>query len=99
MWMGLKHYQEKRGKIMINLIVVDSTFINRNHRLFKFGFYYATTDVRIEKETLVYPLMSFISELGGSLGLFVGFSLLTVWDAIIFMYQIIKHKLSKVYNV
>ena len=32
------------------------------------------------KESLVYPTMSFISELGGSLGLFVGFSILTIWD-------------------
>ena len=35
-----------------------------------------------QKETLVYPVISFVSELGGSLGLFVGFSFLTIWDYI-----------------
>ena len=40
----------------------------------------ASTDLRIEKEEYVYPALSFIGELGGSLGLFVGFSFLTVFD-------------------
>ena len=48
--------------------------------LFYFGFTYASTELKIEKQVLVYPLVSFISELGGSLGLFVGFSFLAIWD-------------------
>ena len=32
---------------------------------------------------VVYPAISLLSELGGALGLFVGFSLLMVWDAIV----------------
>ena len=40
----------------------------------------ASTELRIEKEAYVYPLISFIGELGGSLGLFVGFSFLTIFD-------------------
>ena len=31
-------------------------------------------------EVLLYPGTSFVSELGGSLGLFVGFSFWMVWD-------------------
>ena len=31
-------------------------------------------------EVLLYPLTSFVSELGGSLGLFVGFSFWMFWD-------------------
>ena len=41
---------------------------------------FPSTNVKKLKESLVYPTMSFISELGGSLGLFVGFSILTIWD-------------------
>ena len=33
----------------------------------------------------VYPLMSFISELGGSLGLFVGFSFMAIFDYLEFI--------------
>ena len=50
--------------------------------LFMLGYNYVSTDIRYEKEAWVYPAVSFIAELGGSLGLFVGFSFLTVWDCL-----------------
>ena len=47
-----------------------------------FGFIlrFAKTEVFEEKEAYVYGFVSFVSEFGGSLGLFLGFSFLTVWD-------------------
>ena len=36
----------------------------------------------MEKEVEIYPFISFISELGESLGLFLGFSFMTIWDLI-----------------
>ena len=60
-----------------------------------FGFNFASTDVSVKKEGLTYPPVSFISELGGSLGLFVGFSFLTLWDWIDFL--IAKSKSYKDY--
>ena len=51
---------------------------------------FVSTDIRMEKEVEIYPLISFISELGGSLGLFVGFSFLTFWDC--FDYMFAKYK-------
>ena len=51
-------------------------------RDFAFGLNFVSTDIRIEKEVEIYPLLSFISELGGSLGLFLGFSFMTVVDLI-----------------
>ena len=53
----------------------------------------SSTDVRIEKESYVYSAISLIGELGGSLGLFVGFSFLTIFDFYDFMqksFQILK---------
>ena len=47
---------------------------------FAFGFNFVSTDITVKKEDLVYPPVSFISELGGALGLFVGFSFLQIWD-------------------
>ena len=51
-------------------------------RDFAFGMNFVSTDIRMEKEVEIYPLISFISELGGSLGLFLGFSFMTIWDLI-----------------
>ena len=64
------------------------------------GYNYVSTDIRYEKEAWVYPVVSFIAELGGSLGLFVGFSFLTFWDCLDFLlvkynYQLEWDGLSK----
>ena len=34
----------------------------------------------MEKEKLIYPLSSLVAEFGGTLGLFIGFSFIGVWD-------------------
>jgi hypothetical protein len=34
----------------------------------------------VHREYYIYPILSFISDLGGSLGLFVGFSFFMMWD-------------------
>ena len=59
----------------------------------KFGFQlgFAKTEIVEEKETLVYGFVSFVSEFGGALGLFLGFSFLTSWD-------ILKTMISALYN-
>ena len=33
----------------------------------------------------MYPFSSFVSDVGGALGLFVGFSFMALWDAIEFL--------------
>ena len=35
-----------------------------------------------EEEALVYPFQSLIAEFGGCLGLFLGFSFMTIWDGL-----------------
>ena len=37
---------------------------------------------RIEKEELIYPFSSLVAEFGGTLGLFLGFSFMTLWDGL-----------------
>ena len=45
---------------------------------FQLGF--AKLEVVEEKEAFVYDFISFVSEFGGALGLFLGFSFLSIWD-------------------
>ena len=45
---------------------------------FMFGF--STKTLTVKEETLLYPFESFLAEFGGSLGLFLGFSFMTIWD-------------------
>ena len=46
------------------------------------GFWVASRKTQIEEEVLLYPLTSFIAEFGGALGLFLGFSFMTIWQQI-----------------
>ena len=40
----------------------------------------ANPDVLEKHEELIYPFVSFVAEFGGSLGLFLGFSFMTIYD-------------------
>ena len=44
------------------------------------GFEIIASATKFRNEIQIYPFVSFICDLGGSLGLFVGFSFLTLWD-------------------
>ena len=58
----------------------------RPSRLVTENFYFAllgvSNDILIETEVLVYTWTSLVAEFGGTLGLFLGFSALTVWDGV-----------------
>ena len=55
----------------------------------EFAVSFATTEVLIQEEVYIYPLLSFLSELGGALGLFLGFSFLMFWDLIVYGVRIL----------
>ena len=44
------------------------------------GFEAIASATKFRNEIEIYPFVSFLCDLGGSLGLFVGFSFLTLWD-------------------
>ena len=46
----------------------------------KFGLWSSTELTNIETEVLLYPFTSLLAEFGGTLGLFLGFSFITIWD-------------------
>ena len=51
--------------------------------------------INVKKEIFVFPLRSFISEFGGALGLFLGFSFIMIWDAIETLLMFLKQHLMK----
>ena len=56
-------------------------------RYFMFTNSFDSTEGRLEKEVWAYPVISFIAEMGGSLGLFIGVSFLSVWDFLEFIFD------------
>jgi hypothetical protein len=53
---------------------------------------FSTPDVLKRTEELLYPLESFVSEFGGALGLFLGFSCMMIWDGLeIFFLHCLKN--------
>ena len=39
-----------------------------------------TTEVTVETEVLLYTWQDLVADVGGTLGLFLGFSFMTLWD-------------------
>ena len=48
----------------------------------------------MKEEALMYPATSFVAEVGGALGLFLGFSFLGLWDIIIAIINFISNRIS-----
>ena len=56
-----------------------------------FSLSFSTNVLTVREEEYVYPLDSFIAEFGGALGLFLGFSFLTIWDLMQFGVESFKN--------
>ena len=56
----------------------------------------ASKSVEVLREELSYPFLSLVADIGGVLGLFIGFNFLMIWDGILFCvrnkFSIKKHK-------
>ena len=69
---------------------ISSEFGKRMERNFLFINSFDSTEGRLEKEVWAYPFISFIAEMGGSLGIFIGVSFLSVWDFWEYVFDIYK---------
>ena len=47
-------------------------------------------NIYVETEALLYPGTSLVAEIGGTLGLFIGFSFMILWDGIVRVMHLIK---------
>ena len=61
---------------------IPSSF-NASGNHFVFSLLAQTRYTSVEKEELLYPPSSMVAEVGGLLGLFLGVSFITIWDAAI----------------
>ena len=52
---------------------------------FLFSLWAVSNNTWVETEELIYPLSSLVAEFGGTLGLFLGFSFMTIWDSLQFV--------------
>ena len=52
-------------------------YVKDDNNVGMFSFGYSSTDVAINEEDIIYPLPSFVAEVGGALGLFLGFSFIS----------------------
>ena len=58
---------------------------------FGFSFFAISSHILVESEELLFPLTSLVAEFGGTLGLFLGFSFMTLWDGLKNLVGIWKH--------
>ena len=49
---------------------------------FLFSLHTLSNDTFVETEVLIYPWTSLVAEFGGSLGLFLGVSFMSLWDGV-----------------
>ena len=63
----------------------DTTGIKGFIKKFTFGPTLVSTTLRTETEKLIVPFETLISNIGGTLGLFLGFSFILIWDWIEFV--------------
>ena len=71
------HYQIY--KIVQPLVQIGQS-TNKTHC--EIGIWNAYTDTLTKTEVLLYPWTSLVAEFGGTLGLFLGFSFMTVWEGL-----------------
>ena len=49
--------------------------------------YFTSDKILVLKEVEAYPVLSLVADVGGVLGLFIGFNFLMLWDWIVWMVE------------
>ena len=78
-----------------NNIIQDIANITKKQNGGAFAFAYTNTEIVVHEEALLYPETSFLAEVGGALGMFLGFSFLGLWDLFVTGLDFVHKKLFK----
>ena len=52
----------------------------KSKKNYEFDLWAVSSNTKIETEELIYPMSTMVAEFGGTLGLFLGFSFISLWD-------------------
>jgi hypothetical protein len=63
-------------------VIGEKTPTSVKSDFFTVSFWAVSNDTKVERELLVYPVTSLVAEFGGTLGLFLGFSFMALWDGL-----------------
>ena len=85
------HYREYR------MVDVPQVSMNMASKYFVsyFGLLFVSTETILEEEILVYPWTSLVAEFGGTLGLFLGFSFMMLWDGAALVASLARKTVAK----
>ena len=63
-------------------VVGESRQTTMQSKDFSLSLWAISKSTEVKREELIYPFSSFLAEFGGILGLFLGFSFMSLWDQI-----------------
>ena len=79
-------------------IVGDKAPTEMNKKGFlTFSLLVVDNNIYVETEALLYPGTSLVAEIGGTLGLFIGFSFMILWDGIVRGLHLLKKIIVRIY--
>ena len=77
---GCKRPCSYREYKFVNTNIKEFTYADYPKDQVVFCLWAVSKYTQVKEEVLVYPFQSLVAEFGGSLGLFLGFSFMTIWD-------------------
>ena len=69
-------------KVMFKFKLIDQKPYSYNKNYCQIEAWNASPDTLVKTEVLLYPWTSLVAEFGGILGLFLGFSFMTIWEGL-----------------
>ena len=74
---------------LISQLVEDPTMTAGTYTILRPSF--VSNKIQVLKEVEAYPALSLVADVGGVLGLFIGFNFLMVWDGMVFSMTSLNH--------
>ena len=67
---------------MYEFVGAEEPMASPKAEYFAFSLWAVSKKTTVRTEQLIYPLSSLVAEFGGTLGLFLGFSFVTLWETL-----------------